>query len=128
MELTETEFQTLVLRIEKLEVRNRRWKLAFTLFSLSMAFVVAMGAKTAQRIEPSILRVNTVEARDIILRGQEGRVCARFSVTPIVDRTSDHVSFVTDTDSPDRALLKIYSEEGTVAWTAPPSPMLIPAK
>ncbi len=47
MKLTETEFQTLVLRIEKLEARNRRWKRAFILFSLSTASAVAMGAKTA---------------------------------------------------------------------------------
>jgi hypothetical protein len=125
---TETELQTLTRRVGKLEAQNHQWRLVGCVLALFGSSFLVMGAKPIDRIEQSILRATTVETSDIILKDKEGHVCARLSVTPIVDRVNDHTSIVTHSNSPDLAVLEIYDDKGHPVWTAPPSPTLLPAK
>lgn len=90
--------------------------------------MLLVAAKPTDRTRPSVIRVTTVEARDIILKDEEGNVCARLSVTPIIERLNNRTSVVIHSDSTDRAVLEIYDKKGLRVWTAPPLPSLVPAK
>jgi hypothetical protein len=125
MNYTETELYVLTARVEKLEAQNRHWRLAGSLIALFGISFVLMGAKSADHIDPRVVRATTIETRDLILKDQEGKVCARLSVTPIIDRVNDHMAIMSGPDGPDRAVLEIYNEKGRVVWTAPPSPSLV---
>ena len=125
---TDIGLQDLARRVEKLEASNRLWKFASGLLLLSGISMFLIAAKPADWTGPSIIRVTTVEARDIILKDEEGNVCARLSVTPIIERRSNRASVVIRSDSTDRAVLEIYDKKGHRVWTAPPLPSLVPAK
>jgi hypothetical protein len=122
------DLQELAGRVEKLEASNRRWKLVSMVLVLSGISMLLIAAKGPYRAEPSVIRVNTVEARDIILKDEKGNVCARLSVLPIIERMGNRVSVVIQSDTTDRAVLEIYNDKGLPAWTAPPSPILVPAR
>ena len=124
-----TEFQDLTSRIERLETVNRRWRLITIVLLVSVLSVILIAAKAADRVEPSVLRVTTVEARELILKDEKGNVCARLSVLPIIERAGNGVPVtIIQSDSTDRAVLTIYDDRGRPAWTAPPSPILVPAR
>ena len=124
-----TGFQELASRIEMLEVSNRRWRLITIVLLVSSISMILIAAKAPDRVEPSVLRVTTVEARDIILKDEKGNVCARLSVLPLIERTGNGVPVVViQSDTKDRAVLTIYDDRGRPAWTAPPSPILVPAR
>ena len=128
MRLPITDLGMLAVRVEELEASNRRWKLFSMGLLLSGISMLLIAAKVPDLAEPSVIRVNTVEARDIILKDGNGNICARLSVLPIIKRMSNGTSFVVQSDTTDRAVLEIYNDEGRPAWTAPPSPILVPAK
>lgn len=125
MGIIETDLQILVARIEKLESQNLRWRAASVVVALFASSILLMAAKPADRIETPILRVTTVEAREIILKNRDGHVCARLSVTPIISRGNNHATF--ESEGQDLAVLEIYDERGNPVWVAPPSPTLVPA-
>ncbi len=125
---TDIGLQDLAGRVEKLEASNRRCKFASGLFLLSGISMLLIAAKPADWTGPSVIRVTTVEARDIILKDEEGNVCARLSVVPIIERLNNRTSVVIRSDSTDRAVLEIYDKKGLRVWTAPPLPRLVPAK
>jgi hypothetical protein len=124
-----TEFQELAGRIEMLEASNRRWRLITIVLLVSSISMILIAAKAPDRVEPSVLRVTTVEARDIILKDEKGNVCARLSVLPIIERRGNGVPVVViQSDTKDRAVLTIYDDQGRPTWTAPPSPILVQAR
>src|ERR1700757_2222883 len=91
MNSSPADVQGLAARIEKLESANRRWKSAST---IAMLFVISLlllstrhaervaAAARADRFEPDMLHARTVEAQDFVLKDADGRVYARFSITP----------------------------------------------
>ena len=123
-----TDLRVLAVRVEELEASNRRWKLFSMGLLLSGISVLLIAAKTTDRVESSVIRVKTVEARDIILKDEHGNVCARLSVLPIIKRMSNGVPLIFQSDTTDRAVLVIYNDKGRPVWTAPPSPTLVPAR
>lgn len=142
MNSPELDVQTLAARIEKLETANRRWKSASAialLFVLSLLFLstrhaerVAAAAKP-DRIEQDVLHARTVEAQDFVLKDAEGRVYARFSITPNV-MAMDQSGRVLPPGSlrfndvplpPGQASIQFYDEKGKVLWSAPAKPQFL---
>src|ERR1700739_373061 len=117
MKFTETDFEVLAARVEKLESRHRRWKAVSIVIGLFAASLIAMGARLADRIDPSVIRTTTIEAREVVLKDRDGHVCARLSVTPIMERSSNHGTNASERT--DLAVLEIYDENGRAVWTAP---------
>jgi len=102
----------LAKRVEKPEASNRRWKLASVVLLRSGISILLAGAKAADHVQPSVIRVNTVEATDILLKDEKGNVCARLSVLPIIDWIGGHISVVVQSNTADRAVLTIYNAKG----------------
>jgi hypothetical protein len=120
-----------MVRIEKLETQNRRWKLGNALLLLSGVSVILMGAKTAGRIEPLAIRASTVEAQEFILKEESGRVHARLSLNPPVSATKQQngrIYLIPNQAVPGEAALQFYGDKGEVVWAAPTSPTYVPVK
>src|SRR5262249_52754731 len=127
MQSGDTDLQSLAARVKRLEPSNHRWRFASALLFLSGISMLLIAAKPADRIKP-VFRVTTLEAREIVLKDEKRNICARLSVTPVIQRMNGHTSVITHQDSADRAILEIYDEKGFRAWTAPPTPTLVPAR
>ncbi len=104
MNSTRTSLDLLASRVQELEASNRRWKLVNALLALSAVSVALMGAKSADRIEPPMVRAGTVEAQEFILKDEAGHVYARLSPNPSDD------------------------DKGEVLWTAPSKDHFVPVK
>ena len=131
MNSPQSDFNSLSVRIEKLETRNRRWKLANALLLLLGVSVVLMGAKSADRIEPPAVRASTVEAQEFILKDETGRVYARLSLNPSISamkQQNGRVYLIPNQGVPGQAALQFYGDKGEVVWTAPTSPIYVPVK
>ena len=126
-----SDFHSLMVRIEKLETQNRRWKLANALLLLSAVSVILMGAKSAGRIEPLAVRASTVEAQEFILKEETGRVYARLSLNPPISAMkpqNGRIYLIPNQAVPGEAALQFYGDKGEVIWTAPTSPTYVPVK
>ena len=125
MDSSAPNLESLIARIEKLESQNRRWKRAAVIVAISSAALVLAGAKLADRIDPQVLRVRTVEAQDFVLKDEDGRVHAQLSMTPNrIELNGQIIEFGPATTGP---ALQFYGENGKPIWTAPQRPTLIPA-
>ena len=119
--------------MQKLEASNRRWRLLNALLLLSGVSVVLMGAKSADRLEPNVIRAGSVEAQDFVLKDEAGHVYARLSLNPSIARLkqSNGRTYFVPSDSlaiPDQPALQFFDDKGDVIWTVPQGPMLRPAK
>jgi len=76
----------LAARVQSLETSNHGWKLLNAVLVLSIASVVLMGAKPADRLEPNVIRAGSVEAQEFILKDETGHVYARLSLNPSLPR------------------------------------------
>ncbi len=74
MNSSQTNFDFLAARVQKLEASNRRWRLLNAVLLLSGASVALMGAKPADRLEPNVIRAGAVEAREFLLKDTDGHV------------------------------------------------------
>ena len=139
MNATQSEFNSLTSRIERLEVQNRRWRLMNALLLLSGVSVFLMGAKLADRIEPPVVRAGTVEAQEFILKDKDGQVYARLSLGRAfatkrpnglysMPNQPNGLYFMPNMVAPAQATLQFYDEKGDVLWTAPSSPTMIPVR
>ena len=146
MKYTETEIQALATRVDRLEVQNRTWKLASTLLGLVIVAVILMGAKSADRVDPAVIRARTVEAEDFVLKDADGNVHARLSLSPDVkvnklvgepDAQNAHGGvrfkgpypfYRSMTLEAGASSLRFYDEKGGVIWTAPPVPTAMAVK
>jgi hypothetical protein len=124
MKYTEPEFQALVARMDKLEAQNSKWKLASVLLAVSSASLVLIAAKPADRIDPTVIHVRTVEAQDFVLKDEDGQVRARLTVNP---NKKDAKGFAI-LNPPFRPALQFYDDNGNTFWTAPQEPTIIPAR
>jgi len=131
MNSPQSDFNSLIVRIEKLETRNHRLKLANALLLLSGVSAVLMGAKSADRIEPPAVRASTVEAQEFILKDETGRVYARLSLNPPISamkQQNGRIYLIPNQAVPGQAALQFYGDKGVVVWTAPTSPSYVPVK
>jgi hypothetical protein len=121
------EFQSLIARVEKLEVQNRRWKLASALLSLFGAGFLLMGAKPADRVDRQVIRASIVEAQEFLLKDDDGHVYARLSLNGAgkAIQLNGRVFVVPDQKLLGEPGLQFFDEKGNVVWTAPSKPELM---
>ena len=133
MSSSEVDVQALAIRIERLEAANRRWKSAsaiallflFSMLSLSTRHAERVAAAASpDRIEQDVLHARTVEAQDFVLKDADGRVYARFSITPSLSEMDKNGR------SPrlyemGQASIQFYDEKGKVLWSAPAKPQFM---
>ena len=132
MNSTRTSLDLLASRVQELEASNRRWKLVNALLVLSAVSVALMGAKSADRLEPPVVRAGTVEAQEFILKDDAGHVYARLSLNPSLPKImrKGHTYFI-PSDSlaiPGQPALQFFDDKGNVVWTVPQEPALRPVK
>jgi hypothetical protein len=132
MNSTRTSLDLLASRVQELEASNRRWKLVNALLVLSAVSVALMGAKSADRLEPPVVRAGTVEAQEFILKDEAGHVYARLSLNPSLPKVTrkGHTYFI-PSDSlaiPGQPALQFFDDKGNVVWTVPQEPALRPVK
>jgi hypothetical protein len=139
MNSSQTDVQTLAARVEKLESSNRRWKSAS---AIALLFIISLlllstrhaervaAAARADRIDPDVLHVRSVEAQDFTLKDADGHVCARLSLSPRVKVKRNGGSYLMPSEGavPGQAALQFYDDQGGVLWTAPSAAQLLPAR
>jgi hypothetical protein len=122
----------LAARVQKLEASNHRWKLLNALLVLSIASVVVMGAKPADRLQPNVVRAGSVEAQEFILKDETGHVYARLSLNlnPALPKVIQKGrAYFIPSDSlaiPGQPALQFFDDKGDVVWTVPQAPTLRP--
>jgi hypothetical protein len=125
MPSTNNELQTLSARLDKLEIQNRRWKLAAIVLALSSSSLVLIAAKPADHIDSSTIRARSVEAQDFILKDEDGEVRARLSLRSHSKKVGQNFS---STPEGSTSSLEFYNQNGDAIWTAPQSPTIIPTR
>jgi hypothetical protein len=118
----------LAARVQRLEASNQRWKLLSALLALSIASVVVMGAKPADRLQPNVVRAGSVEAQEFILKDETGHVYARLTLSPSLPKvTQKGRTYLVPNDSlaiPGQPALQFFDDKGDVVWTVPQEPTL----
>jgi len=118
--------------VQSLETSNHGWKLLNAVLVLSIASVVLMGAKPADRLEPNVIRAGSVEAQEFILKDETGHVYARLSLNPSLPRiTQKGRTYLFPSDSqaiPGQPALQFFDDKGDVVWTVPQGPALRPVR
>ena len=137
MNSSTVDVQTLAARVAKLETANRRWKSASAIALLVVVSMLLLSARHAERvaaaarpdrIEPDVLRAHTVEAQDFLLKDENGRVYARFSLTPsltAMDQNGRSPRLNETPVIPGQASLQFFDERGKLVWSAPAKPQFM---
>jgi hypothetical protein len=120
---TQLEFQELAERLDKLEVQNRRWKLAAILLAVSSTSLVLIAAKPADQIDPNVIHARTVEARDFVLKDEDGQIRARLTLNP---KRASKGAIILDSDI--KPALQFYDDRGDAYWSVPQGPSMIPTR
>lgn len=94
-------------RVERLELENRRWKLAALVLLLGCLVLLLAGFDFAQ---PNVMKARSVEAQSFVLRDADGQVRARMA---------------TGDDGP---RLSFFDEHGNVISSLPLKPEMRPAR
>jgi hypothetical protein len=124
MNFSQSDFLLLTARFEKLEKQNRWWKIVNGLLLLSGVSIFLMGAKSADRIEPQVLRATSVEAQNFILRDADGHIYAQLSLNSGKTELPGRVQVW----KMSRPALEFYDRSGDIVWTAPTEPVLLQVK
>ena len=117
--------RALEMRVSHLEAQARRWKVLSALVVLTGVFLVLVGASRSETADPTVIRARTVEARDFLLKDENGRVRARLSVYPTGKQvTADGKVFhmLSEKAMPGQAALQFFDEKGEEVWTEPKQP------
>ena len=96
----------LIQRVEDLERRSRRWKLA-ALVLLSCLVLLLAAFDYAQ---PNLVKARSVEAQNVVLRGADGQMRARMAI------------------GDDGPRLSFFDEHGNVTASLPLKPEMRPAR
>ncbi len=123
MRFTDPDIQALTARMDKLEAQNRKWKLAAVLLGVSSASLVLMAAKAPDQVDPSVVHARTVEARDFVLKDEDGQIRARLTLNPKPKKAGNMI--LLNAEGP---ALQFYDGNGVPIWTEPGLPAMIPAK
>jgi hypothetical protein len=117
------EFPELAARIDKLEAQNHRWKLATILLAVSSASLVLIAAKPADQIDPNVIHARTVEAKDFVLKDEDGQIRARLTLNP---KKASKGAVILDSDL--KPALQFYDDRGDAYWSVPQGPSMIPTR
>jgi len=99
MQMTETDYNTLLTRIKKVEGQNRAWKMAGLLALLTLGLSQVANLTAGQKEQDASLRAKTVEAQTFLLKNAEGALMGRMTV---------------DEGQP---VLELYDRSGQVTWS-----------
>jgi len=119
----------LATRVAKRESANRRWKSANAIVLFFVASLLLIGTRDAERvaaaakadrIEPDVLRARSVEAREFLLKDENGHVYARFSFSPSLPLMDQNGRLLPPESprldnapvKPGQASLQFYDEKG----------------
>jgi hypothetical protein len=128
MQFTEHDFRTLAARMDKLEAQNRKWKLASILLAVSSASLVLIAAKSADHIDPGVIHARTVEAKDFVLKDEDGQIRARLTLNPQMKIKKEVYGPLVNMDVPVRPALQFYDDQGEATWTEPRGAAMVPAR
>jgi hypothetical protein len=121
--------RALTIRVEKLEIQNRRWRLGSIGLLLGVTALAIVGAAHSDAVDPSVIQAKTVEATNFVLKDDSGRVRGRMSIatdTILKDGKVYHIWRPNVTVG--QALLEFYDEDGNQVWVAPKIPTVQPLK
>jgi hypothetical protein len=122
------DLQALSARLDTLETQNRRWKLASIILALSSASLILIAARPADHIDSGVIHARTVEARDFVVKDEDGQIRARLTLNPQAKMRKDMNGPMSNTNAPIGPALEFYDSNGDAIWTAPQSPTVIPAR
>jgi hypothetical protein len=125
LKLTHPDMQALAARMDKLELQNRRWKLASLLLGLASISFLLTAARPADHFDQNVLRVRTVEAQDFVLKDADGQVYARLTLNPKPKEMNGAFVLMSPALGP---ALQFYNEKGVPIWSAPQEPSMVPAR
>jgi hypothetical protein len=123
-----SDLQALSSRLDKLESQACRWKLATMIFALSTASLVLVAAKPADHIDSGVIHARTVEARDFVVKDEDGQVRARLTLNSQAKTKNDMSDPAFNMKAPLGPVLQFYNVNGNAIWTAPQEPTVIPAR
>jgi hypothetical protein len=111
---SESDLQSIAARLDRLESQNRKWKLAAVAFGLSTLSLVFVAAKPADQIDPQVIHARTVEARDFVLKDEDGQIRARLTMNP--KKEPQGLRALPAGPPP---ALQFYDDDGNPYWTVP---------
>lgn len=114
--------QDLQMRVSKLETQTRRWRALSASVVLAGILLVLVGASRSETTAPTVIRAKTVDARDFLLRDEHGRVCARLSIHPTVERKASVEDEVYRYEVRENPALQFFDENGEEVWVEPKRP------
>ncbi len=118
--------QALQIRVSRLEAQARRWRALSISVVFAGVLLVLVGAGRSETAAPTVIRARTVEARDFVLKDEQGRVRARLSSHPttgIETKVGDKVY-----QMPGNPALQFLNENGEEVWGEPRQTMFEPIK
>jgi hypothetical protein len=123
-----SDLRALSARLDKLESQARLCKLAAMVFALSSASLVLVAAKPADHIDSGVIHARTVEARDFVVKDEDGQVRARLTLNSQAKTKNDMSDATVNMNAPLDPVLQFYNVNGNAIWTAPQEPTVIPAR
>jgi hypothetical protein len=122
------DLQALSARVGKLEAQARRSKLASIILALSSTSLILIAAKPAEHIDSAVIHARTVEARDFVVKDEDGQVRARLTLNSQAKTKKDMSDPTTNMNAPLGPVLQFYDVNGDPIWTAPQVATMIPAR
>ena len=98
MATPEIDFSELAERVRRLEIQNRRWKLASFLLLSVFGSLLATSLVAQEKAEPVLVRAKTVEAQSFTLEDADGKIRGQISMSA---------------NSP---TLELYDKTGRIVW------------
>jgi hypothetical protein len=123
-----SDLQALSARLDKLETQARRWKLATVVLASLSASLMLIAAKPADRIDSAVIHARTVEARDFVVKDEDGQIRARLTLNSQAKTKNDLSDPTVNMNAPLGPVLQFYDVNGDPIWTAPQVATVIPAR
>ncbi len=99
MQMADTDYNSLLARLKKVERQNQIWKMAGLLALLMLGLSLTANLTAAQKDQDAPLRAKTVEAQTFLLKDAEGTLMGRMTVTE------------------GQPVLELYDPSGEVTWS-----------
>lgn len=99
MQMADTDYNSLLARMKKVEGQNRIWKTAGLLALLALGLSLTANLTAAQKDQDTPLRAKTVEAQTFLLKDAAGALMGRMTVTE------------------GQPVLELYAPSGEVTWS-----------
>ncbi len=99
MQMADTDYNSLLARVEKVERQNRIWNMARLLALLALGLSLTANLTAAQKDQDAPLRAKTVEAQTFLLKDAAGTLMGRMTVTE------------------GQPVLELYNPSGEVTWS-----------